>query len=287
MTQPSSRATSFRTHALLLHTLVVGAALFQTAFAQTPAGGPTGPSDKAPATVSPQGPATASPTASATVERDAAVLDRIKQMSAYLRTLKSFAVTAQTTTDEVLDSGQKIQFGGAVDYRYASPDKLRSRVRSDRVWRDFYFDGKTLTQVAPRMNYYASVPVDGTVNQLVTRLANEYDIKMPLADLFMWGTDESGIDEVVGAARIGPARIGSVDCDHFAMRQAGVDWQIWIQMGSQPLPRKLVITTTDQSQQPQYAAVMSWNLNVRTSPSEFRYKPPQGAVKIALKKTTN
>ncbi|MDM0110606.1 DUF2092 domain-containing protein [Variovorax sp. J22R133] len=261
--------------------MIVGAAVLQAACAQTPAAGPAAPSGQA----SKPAPApAAAPAASAPVERDTAVLDRLKQMSAYLRTLKSFVVTAQTTTDEVLDSGQKIQFAGAVEYRFVSPDKLRAGVRSDRVWRDFYFDGKTLTQAAPRMDYYASVPVSGTVGQLVTRLANDYDIEMPMADLFMWGTNEDSVNNVTGAANIGPARVNGVDCDHFAMRQAGVDWQVWVQKGAQPLPRKMVITTTDQPQQPQYSAVLSWNLNAHPAASEFTYKPSKGAVKIELKK---
>ena len=40
--------------------------------------------------------------------------------------------------DEVLQTGQKVQFGGTLEYRYVTPDKLRASIRTDRKWRDFY-----------------------------------------------------------------------------------------------------------------------------------------------------
>ena len=221
---------------------------------------------------------TAKPTAAAP-ERDQAVIDRLKQMSAHLRTLKSFQVTSQSTTDEVLETGQKIQFGGVTGYRFVAPDKLRAFVRNDRTWRDFYYDGKTLTQVAPRMNYYASVPASGPVGSVLNKVADEYDIELPLADLFTWGSDDS-VNNVTSAMLIGPANIDGADCDHFALRQDGADWQVWIQRGAQPLPRKMVITTTDEAQQPQYTALLKWYTTIRPGATEFTYAPPKGAMRI-------
>ena len=214
--------------------------------------------------------------------RDPAVLARLTQMGDYLRSLKSFTVSAQTAKDEVLESGQKVQFGGTVEYRYAAPDKLRASFRTDRKWREFYFDGRTLTQVAPRMGYYASVAISGKVGELMTDLAQRYDIDMPLADLFYWGTAASGVDDITAASLIGPARIDGVETEHFALRQPGVDWQIWIERGARPLPRKLVITTTDQPEQPQYSATLSWNPTDKTPAAAFTYAPPKGAHRIEL-----
>lgn len=225
-------------------------------------------------TVAPAKPATAPP------ERDQAVIGRLKEMSAYLRSLKSFQVMSQTTIDEVLDTGQKVQFGGVVGYRFVAPDKLRAFIRSDRTWRDFYYDGKTLTQVSPRMNYYASVPASGTVGSVLGKLASDYSIQLPLADLFTWGTNEDSVNSVSSAILIGPAIIDGADCDHFALRQEGADWQVWVQRGAQPLPRKLVITTTDEAQQPQYVAQLSWFTTIRPSPTEFTYTPSKDAMRI-------
>ncbi len=214
--------------------------------------------------------------AAAAETRDPAVLARLAQMGDYLRSLKSFTVKAETAKDEVLQTGQKVQFGGTLEYRYATPDKLRASIRTDRKWRDFYFDGKTLTQVAPRMGYYGSVQIPGKVGEVMTGLAQRYDIDMPLADLFYWGTPSSGVDDVTAATLIGPARIGGIETEHFALRQAGVDWQIWIERGARPLPRKLVITTTEEPAQPQYSATLSWDLGAHDACSGVYLCAAQG-----------
>ena len=69
----------------------------------------------------------------------------LERMGAHLRTLKTFEVRAATTQDEVLDSGQKVQFGGTTDLKVRRPDRLRADVSSDRKQRQFFYDGKTVT----------------------------------------------------------------------------------------------------------------------------------------------
>ena len=215
--------------------------------------------------------------------RDAAVMKRLAEVGSYLRAQKHFAVKADAVVDEVLLSGQKLQFTSTVDYQVSSPDKLRASVRSDRKYRDYYFDGKTLTQVAPRNGYYASVPLPGTIGEAMTAVAQRYEVEIPLADLFLWGTPKGGLDDVTAALLVGPARIGGVDADHFALRQPGVDWQVWVERGARPLPLKVVITTTDDPAQPQYAATLKWDLKANPAASVFTYVPAKGVHRIELK----
>ena len=215
--------------------------------------------------------------------KDAAVLRRLAEVGSTLRGLKHFAVRADAVTDEVLMSGQKLQFASTVEYVVSAPDKLRAQLRSDRRHRDFYFDGRTLTQVAPRAGYYASVSMPGTLAENMTRLAERYEIELPLADLFLWGTPAGGLDDVTSALLVGPAQVNGVACDHFAMRQPGVDWQVWVERGARALPLKLVITTTDEPAQPQYAATLKWTLGAPPAAGSVTYTPAKGMTRIELK----
>jgi hypothetical protein len=70
--------------------------------------------------------------------------------------------------------------------------------------------------------------------------------------------------------------------DHYAFRQEGVDWQIWIEKGKTLLPRKLVLTTTDEEGQPQYVSVMKWNLSPSISDKMFTFVPPKDAHRIVF-----
>ena len=67
-------------------------------------------------------------------------------------------------------------------------------------------------------------------------------MQFPLQDLFIWGTPAAPLDKIESAMNAGQDFIDDDLCDHYAFRQAKVDWQIWITTGNKPLPRKVVIT---------------------------------------------
>src|SRR5262245_36019011 len=75
------------------------------------------------------------------IDRDA--MDALTKMGTYLRSLKAFQVKAEVTSEEVLPSGEKLQFGTMADMVAEKPNHLRIDVNSDREHRVFYFDGKT------------------------------------------------------------------------------------------------------------------------------------------------
>ncbi len=221
------------------------------------------------------------PTDNAAPAIDPKALDALNTMGKHLRELKSFEVHADTTIDEIDDDGQKLQFGGTVDYKVKRPDRLRAEIDSDRQQRTFYYDGKTLTQYAPRMGYYATVPAPASLRELAGVLRDKYSLSLPLTDLFRWGEEKDDGAGLTGAAFIGPAKIAGAECGHYAYRQGDADWQVWISQASN-LPCKLVITTLDEPQQPQYVAVFTWKPNVALDNATFTFSPPKTAHKIDI-----
>jgi hypothetical protein len=214
--------------------------------------------------------------------RDTQALDRLVAMGNYLRGLKAFGIHADTSLEQVLETGQKLQFAGTADYLAQPPNRLRIEITNDHQQRQYFYNGEALTQFAPRIGYYATVPATGTLGELVQHVKAKFDIDMPLADLFFWGTDKADPAKINSAAFIGVERIGGQASDHYAFREEGVDWQVWIQQGNQPLPLKLVITTLEDAAQPQYVAVLKWNLAPKLSNQAFNFTPPKKANKIEL-----
>ncbi len=219
---------------------------------------------------------------STTATVDPKAVTALNAMGSYLRGLKQFSVHADTTLDMVMDDGQKLEFPGTVDYRVRAPNGLRIDVKSDRKEREMYYDGKTLTVYAPRMKYYASVEAPPTIRDLLTKANDQYGIELPLADLFLWGTDADQAKALKSAVFVGPARIGGTVTEQYAFRQDGVDWQVWIESGAKPLPRRLVITTTDDPALPQYGATLTWNTAAQFKDSNFTYTPSKDAQRIKL-----
>jgi len=63
--------------------------------------------------------------------------------------------------------------------------------------------------------------------------------------------------------------------------QATIEWQIWIDAGDTPLPRKLVISYVQEPGEPQYSATMRrWNLESKVPEGLFTFEAPEGAQKI-------
>jgi hypothetical protein len=221
--------------------------------------------------------------ANASVERGA--LEALNRMGNYLRSLKVFQVQAETTKDDVLANGQEVQFGTHVDLLVRMPDRLRVEVVNPRQQRLLLYNGKTFTLWGERVNYYAIVPAPATIGKLAADLHERFDIEMPLEDLFLWGSPQATGGSVTDAFDVGPAEVGGVTCEQYVYRQNGLDWQIWIQQGEYPLPRKVVLTTLTDEARPQYSAVYSWNLAPSFNEAAFEFDPPKGAQRIALAET--
>jgi hypothetical protein len=213
---------------------------------------------------------------------DPKALAALQKMGNYLRTLRSFQLSAVTTDEDVLQDGQKIQYSGSADVLARLPDRLRGEVSGAGRQRLFLFDGKEFTLYAERLGYYATVPAPATIQQLAARLDADYSFSVPLADLFRWGAQGWDGKGVLAAMDVGASDVAGVTCEQYALRQQDVDWQIWIQKGDYPLPRKIVITTRTDEARPQHTAVYTWNLAPSFNEATFKFAPPPGAERVVL-----
>jgi hypothetical protein len=211
---------------------------------------------------------------------DPSAIAALKKMGTFLRNLQTLEVRSEMTTDDVLDSGQKVELQGTVDMKVRRPNRMAVDVRSDRKNERIFYDGTTFTVFQPTAGYYASFPAPSTLGELVDALEQKYGLDLPLADLFRLGTNEGQIAEIRGASLVGESTVKGSACSHYAFHQADVDWELWIQEGAQPLPRKLVITTTTEKTQPQHTSVMTWNLSARLDDAAFAFTPPRNAQRI-------
>lgn len=213
---------------------------------------------------------------------DPAAMDALNKMGAYLRTLKTFQVISDITTDDVTNDGQVIQSSKKVDLVAVEPNRLRVEITADDEHRFYFYDGKTFTIFGALVNYYGTVPAPPTIHELVDQIDDQYGIEIPLVDLFRWGTDNETIKRIKGAIDVGPTNVDGITCEQYAFHQPQIDWQIWIQLGDFPLPRKLVISTLTDDARPQHSEVLTWNLVPSYNEDAFTFVPPPGAVSIPV-----
>lgn len=203
-------------------------------------------------------------------------------MGNYINTLKSFVVTSEMFKDEVLLNGQKIMVTGTTEYATRLPDRLHVTSKIEEIGRDneYYYDGKSFTIYSHLDKYYATFDAPDSIGKLLDIAQNEYEVEIPLRDLFYWGTEKAQTEDIQAAYFIDVSRVRGTPCKHCAFRQEEVDWQIWIEDDDTPLPRRLVITSKLENGQPQYVSTMAWDVAVKLADSAFVFTPPEDAHEI-------
>ena len=183
----------------------------------------------------------------------------------------------------MLLSGPKVQFGGTIDLTFREPDGVYIVSRRDDLDESRYFyNGKLLTVWVPAKKAYASIATPATIGSTVELVREKYDLSFPLGDALLMATRGEMLKAVKAGVVIGTGRVAGVDCDHLGFHQDGVDWQIWIEKGERPLPRKMLVTTLTESSQPQHSEVLTWDLSPKIDPAVFTFVPPEGANRIAI-----
>ena len=215
--------------------------------------------------------------AAATPAVDPRAMDALDRMGKALHAMKQFSLRADATKEVVMEDGQKLEFGGTVNYKVRPPDRMYAELNSDRKKRQYFYDGKTLTIYSPSTKYYATLPAPDTLGELVVA-AESYGLEMPLADLFWWGTDKAPTSAITSATYVGPARLGERNVAQYAFRQKDVDWQVWLD--GEALPRKLVITDLSQAERPQYASLLEWDKAPQFNDASFTFTPGDDAYEI-------
>lgn len=207
-----------------------------------------------------------------------AVLDR---MTAYLQDLTSFSIDTHASRDEVVAFGYKLQNNERSVITVQRPSKLRAEVSGDIRNRTFVYDGKTLVMYSPDDEAYVKTEAPDTIGTMVETLLDA-GVEMPLIDVLYQATAGTLTDFVRGGILVGTSTIDGVECDQLAFRQASIDWQLWVQKGAQPLPRKILITTRYEVGDPQYQATLHWNLKPRIHASTFTFAAPKDVIEIPL-----
>ncbi len=205
----------------------------------------------------------------------------LKASMTFLGSQKQFSADTRSTIELVTKWGQKLQFDNTVTMALQRPNKLYAKRVGDLIDQVFYYNGKSLTLHNPSQKYYASVPAPGTLEETLDFAREKLDIVAPGGDFLYKNAFEVLMQDVTNGFVVGKGVVEGVRCDHLAFRASHVDWQIWIQEGRQPLPRKIVITTRDLVNAPQFAVVITkWNLAPTFDESLFSFKPPKDARKV-------
>jgi hypothetical protein len=260
--------------------LLAAALLLPACASQPPASPPT-----APAPEKTEAPAQAeAPKAEASAPvKDEKALAVLREMSEFLAKQKSFRVHSARTLDLVLDNGQKIQADSSAIVSVQRPDRIHVERKGIKTDQHIYYDGKSLSLYRPATGHYGTLPAPATIDAMLERAIDTLGIVPPGADLLFSDSYKVLTADMKEAMYVGRALINGVPCHHLAFRSLGVDWQIWITDGKQPLPLKMSVIAPENAEDPQFVAYYSkWDLKPKFKANEFSFIPPKNAVKIGI-----
>jgi hypothetical protein len=210
-------------------------------------------------------------------------VDALNKLGNYVRGMKSFRIDADSVTDGVLSTGQNIGFLHHTEMSVQRPDKVRIVISGSRAPKGMVYDGRSVVLFDNTHHYYSKVPAPPTIHQLVADIDEKYGVQVPLVDLFYWGQQSDDEKALTSAIFVGLDKVDGKWCNHYAYQQPGLDWELWIQSGSRPLPCRFVVTDTTQPSRPQHAVNYRWTLNPSFSPATFAFHPGAGARMIPLR----
>jgi hypothetical protein len=214
---------------------------------------------------------------------DAKAGEALRKMSDFLGSAGAFTFEATNMVDQVLDNGQKIQVSDRLAFSMQRPGRLAARIagdtRDERVW----YDGGLLTLYDRRGGTYGKLQVPATIEPMLDHVATKYGIVMPLSELFFTDSYKAMTEDVWSGVYLGLHQVQGVPCHHLAFRQTAVDWQIWIEDGASPWPRKVIITYREMPGQPQYIALLDrWERAPRLADEIFKPQIPSGVKEVDI-----
>lgn len=205
----------------------------------------------------------------------------VREMADYVGQQQNIRFAYDSDIEVVTPEMEKIQFTSSGTASLSRPDKFRATRTGGYSDVELLSDGENLTVYGKNLQLYAQAPVRAPVEAVVDRLRNEFQLDLPAADLLGNDAFDALMEDVIEARHIGRGVVGGVECEHLAFRNHDTDWQLWVRVGDQPVPCRLVITSKTVGAAPQYTLEFhDWEDGVAFSPGAFTFDPPRGARKV-------
>jgi hypothetical protein len=209
------------------------------------------------------------------------VQELVRRMSDRLAGVTSLALEAEEVYDDVPADSPRQQLTCVRRVAMRRPDRLAGDASGDARNGSFWFDGQTFSALDREQNVWASGQVPPTIDAALDWVFDQTGTVVPLADFLYADAYERLMGKVQRGVYLGIHDVAGVPCHHVSFEQATIDWQLWIDAGADPLPRKLVITYKTEDEVPQYSVtIRKWNLDAKVPDALFRFTPPEGARRI-------
>ena len=193
----------------------------------------------------------------------------LTKMTEKLKSTPAFSFKTAEITDRPKRGGGAEKLNIARDVTVKTPDRLYFKATGDRDLEAFY-DGKSMILMSHKDKVWGQLNAPPTLTETVDRIEVHYGMPLPVADLL--GLDATG--KLRNAANVGSIEkketVGGVECDVLKFQNPDVDWEVWIPVTGEPLPKKFHAKYKTAKGQPESTIEFSdWNLSPQITDTTF------------------
>lgn len=204
-------------------------------------------------------------TASGTEPADLAD-DKLFAMSEFLKAAGSIKFVSSSFFDEPRPTGPSAKRFTFHKITLKRPNKLAfESAFDDGSQRRGWFDGKTLIIASPGQKAFSKIDFRGSVDDLLVFLEEERNLSLPVADFLYSDIYDRQFPFIMSSEYLGERHLLRENLDHLSFRSVAADWQIWIEQGKKPLPRRMLITYVRSPGDPEYMVTfVDWEIETAT-----------------------
>jgi hypothetical protein len=211
---------------------------------------------------------------------------QLKKMAAYLESQAAFSFEAVMNDEKVTSDGEIIPITRNGKGSMKRPNKLWMEAQQGEESRTLWYDGTQLTLFDPVRKLYATAKAPDTVDAALDFAMDELGFTMPLADFVFFNLYDNFTAQVTESAYLGTDKVEDTLCHQLAFKQDEIDWQMWIQDGDMPLPRKLRIVYKKVPGEPKFTITFTkWEFSEELPDDKFNAVLPDDAGAIDFLRT--
>jgi hypothetical protein len=215
-------------------------------------------------------------------ERLARGREIIERMSAKLGASQSFSVTTTEVRDEARSGGATKQVTFTRETTVRRPDRLYSTVSGDRRT-EIWYDGVGVTVAMHDEKIFGQIRAPETLDKTLDAMHERFGVAAPLTDYVYSSPAKALLAETTTGGWVGRETLDGQQTDHLSFKDKGVNWEVWIPVDGDPLPRKASLEFTENSRLRKIdIGFKNWNLAPQIPGDRFDPSVPADYEGVAI-----
>ena len=215
-------------------------------------------------------------------ERLARGRDIVDRMSARLSSAPALSVTTDERREEVTSNGKENVVTLIRETTVRRPDRLYSKVSGDRE-NEVWYDGVGVTVVLHKDKVFGQARAPETLDETLDAIHERFGVAAPVGDYMYSAPSKALLTDTTTGGWVNRETIDGVETDHLSFKDTGVNWDVWVPTGGDPLPRKAVTQFTDDRRLRKVELTFrDWNLAPQIAANRFDPTVPGDYEGIAI-----